>query len=160
LKKNKTGRFLSFEHNHSYFEKTKRLLEECELTEYVDLIYAPLEEVVLENESYRWYSLPYDLIDHMVGKGELDILLIDGPPAATNKQARYPALPMLRKYCNEETVILLDDAAREEEKEILDRWIKLMGGGYRSQLLTNIRHGPALFYPEQRNNHGIAYESG
>lgn len=160
LKKNKTGRFLSFEHNHSYFEKTQRLLEECELTEYVDLIYAPLEEVVLENESYRWYSLPYDLIDHMVGKGELDILLIDGPPAATNKQARYPALPMLRKYCNEETVILLDDAAREEEKEILDRWIKLMGGGYRSQLLTNIRHGPALFYPEQRNNHGIAYESG
>jgi predicted O-methyltransferase YrrM len=146
LKQLGVGRFLSFEHDHAYLEKTRDLLQVCGLQEHVELIFAPLEEMELEGETYRWYDLPYDLIDHMAGRGGLDLLLVDGPPAATNRHARYPALPRLRDYCNESTLVLLDDAGREEEQEILGRWDELLELGSSHQMLNNVRHGPALFH--------------
>ncbi|WP_312197193.1 glycosyltransferase [Stutzerimonas chloritidismutans] len=146
LKQLGVGRFLSFEHDHAYLEKTRDLLQVCGLQEHVELIFAPLEEVQLEGETYRWYDLPYDLIDHMVGREELDLLLVDGPPAATNHHARYPALARLHGYCNESTLVLLDDAGRKEEQEILGRWGEILEGKCSHQMLSNVRHGPALFH--------------
>ena len=151
LKRIGKGRFLSFEHDHAYLEKTRALLQACDLQDYVELLYTPLEKLDLDDQSYRWYDLPYDLIDHMIGRSQLDLLLVDGPPAATNHHARYPAMVRLRDYCSESTVVLLDDAAREEEQEILGRWDELLGGGYSHQMLSNVRHGPALFYPTKKS---------
>ncbi|WP_206408517.1 glycosyltransferase [Ectopseudomonas oleovorans] len=150
LKQLGKGNFLSFEHDHAYYEKTRVLLQACDLQNHVELLYAPLEKLELAGDSYRWYDLPYDLIDHMIGRESLDLLLIDGPPAATNRHARYPAMLRLRDYCNDSTAVLLDDAGREEEQEILARWIELSGGKGTYQLLSNIRHGPALFYPSKQ----------
>ncbi|ERI50950.1 hypothetical protein N878_01535 [Pseudomonas sp. EGD-AK9] len=146
LKRMGGGRFLSFEHDHAYLEKTRALLQLCDLQDHVELLYAPLEEIQLDGQAYRWYDLPYDLIDHMIGCGGLDLLLVDGPPAATNHHARYPAIPHLRDYCNEFTLVLLDDAGREEEQQILGRWGELLGGECSHQMLSNVRHGPALFH--------------
>lgn len=145
LKQLGVGRFLSFEHDHAYLEKTRALLQVCDLQDHVELIYAPLEEMQLEGQAYRWYDLPYDLIDHMIGREGLDLLLVDGPPAATNYHARYPALARLRDYCSESTLVLLDDAGREEEQEILGRWGEILEGRCSHQMLSNVRHGPALF---------------
>lgn len=145
LKQLGVGRFLSFEHDHAYLEKTRALLQVCDLQDHVELIYAPLEEMQLEGLAYRWYDLPYDLIDHMIGREGLDLLLVDGPPAATNYHARYPALARLRDYCSESTLVLLDDAGREEEQEILGRWGETLEGECSHQMLSNVRHGPALF---------------
>lgn len=150
LKQLGKGNFLSFEHDHAYYEKIRVLLQACDLQNHVELLYAPLEKLELAGDSYRWYDLPYDLIDHMIGRESLDLLLIDGPPAATNRHARYPAMLRLRDYCNDSTAVLLDDAGREEEQEILARWIELSGGKGTYQLLSNIRHGPALFYPSKQ----------
>lgn len=147
LKESGGGRFLSFEHDLAYFEKTKDLLEICQLESHVDLIYAPLDESEIEGDKYNWYSLPYDFIDTVVGAEGIDLLLIDGPPAATNRHSRYPALVRLKGYCNESTVILLDDSNRDEEREVLDRWNEMMGGEYSYRLLSHIRHCPALFLP-------------
>lgn len=148
LKKIGAGRFLSFEHDHAYMEKTRALLETCDLQDYVELLYAPLKPLELDGQSYSWYDLPYDLVDHMIGRNQLDMLIIDGPPAATNQHARYPAMVCLQEYCSPSTVVLLDDAAREEEQEILSRWTELSGGTYSHSMLSNVRHGPALFYAE------------
>ncbi|SDU25614.1 Glycosyl transferase family 2 [Pseudomonas pohangensis] len=145
------GRFLSFEHNYVYFEKTRALLEACDLQHYVDLIYAPLEELKIGDQTYRWYGLPYDLIENMIGPKQLDFLLVDGPPAATNHHARYPAVVQLRKYFSASTIVLLDDGDRVEEQETLVRWIDFMGGNYSHKMLSNVRHAPALFYPVQNS---------
>lgn len=153
LKKLGVGRFLSFEHDYAYLEKTRALLQLCDLQDHVELLYAPLEEIQLDGETYRWYDLPYDLIDHTVGSGKLDLLLVDGPPAATNRHARYPAVPRLGNYCNESTLVLLDDADREGEQEILGRWHELLKGECSYQMLSNVRHGPALFHLAQRPEH-------
>lgn len=145
LKKLGVGRFISFEHDVGYFEKTNALLELCGLKEYVDLIYAPLDYIEFEGRAYRWYSLPMDMLDHVIGKHQLDLLLVDGPPASTNFQARFPALPILMDYCHDSTLVILDDADRDEEKSILERWKKLVGGNAAYDFLSNIRHGPANF---------------
>lgn len=146
LKKLGAGRFLSIEHDHAYFEKTQALLQVCDLQNHVELIYAPLEKWEHDGLSYQWYDLPFDMIDHMIGRNQLDLLLVDGPPAATNYHARYPAMVRLKDYCCDSTVILLDDAGREEEQQILVRWQALMGAQSSSQMLSNVRHGPAFFY--------------
>lgn len=151
LKRLGAGRFLSFEHDHVYLEKTRALLQACDLQDHVELLYAPLEKLEFDDQSYRWYDLPYDLIDHMVGHKQLDLLLIDGPPAATNRHARYPAMVRLRDYCSESALVLLDDADRAEEQEILARWEGLLGGECSHQMLSNVRHGPALFYPTKKS---------
>ncbi|QTN45225.1 glycosyltransferase [Ectopseudomonas mendocina] len=151
LKQVGKGKFLSFEHDHAYYEKTLALLQACGLQGHVELLYAPLERLELDGDIYRWYDLPYDLIDHMIGREKLDLLLVDGPPAATNRHARYPALLRLRDYFSDSTVVLLDDAGREEEQEILARWSELSGSDGAHQMLSNIRHGPALFYPSKKS---------
>lgn len=146
LKKLGAGRFLSIEHDHAYFEKTQALLQVCELQNHVELIYAPLEKWDHDGLTYQWYDLPFDMIDHMIGHKQLDLLLVDGPPAATNYHARFPAMVRLKDYCSDSTIILLDDAGREEEQQILVRWQALMGAQSFSQMLSNVRHGPAFFY--------------
>ena len=54
-----------------------------------------------------------------IGPGQL---VIDGPPGQIQKISRYPALPVLHKYLADEVVILMDDAARADEKTIVDMW--------------------------------------
>jgi hypothetical protein len=54
----------------------------------------------------------------------IDLLVIDGPPESTQKMARYPALPLLFKYLLNESIIILDDGGRKEEKEIVEIWEK------------------------------------
>ena len=50
------------------------------------------------------------------------MLLVDGPVGALGPQARYPALPLLRERLLPGAVVLLDDADRPEEQEVLARW--------------------------------------
>jgi len=52
----------------------------------------------------------------------IDILVIDGPPAETQPQSRYPAYPVLRPQMSGTAVILLDDSGREDEREAVRRW--------------------------------------
>ena len=44
-------------------------------------------------------------------------------PGLTGNLARYPALPVLADRLAEGAYILLDDTERDDEQEILNRWI-------------------------------------
>ena len=78
----------------------------------------PLADIELEAQSFKWY----ELID--LHKNDIDVLIIDGPPGFLQEQSRYPALPMLHHRLAENCVIFLDDAARDDEQIIVDRWLK------------------------------------
>jgi hypothetical protein len=54
----------------------------------------------------------------------IDMLVMDGPPAATAPLARYPALPVLGNQLSPGSIVLLDDTYREEERLIVARWKK------------------------------------
>ena len=58
---------------------------------------------------------------HIAGKRVL--AFVDGPPGATGRHARFPALPILMSALKGATVdVLLDDYGRDEEKQIVDMW--------------------------------------
>ena len=113
---NDKGRVLSLENGPEYAEKTCDDLKTFGLEEFAEVIYAPLHEVVIDGREYAWYHV------ETLHAASIDMLVIDGPSGFTQKHARYPALPMLYDRLTHQSVIYLDDASREDEKEIVDMW--------------------------------------
>jgi len=50
------------------------------------------------------------------------MLVIDGPPGFIQKNSRYPALPLLFDKLSKQSSVFLDDAGREDEKELVAQW--------------------------------------
>jgi len=57
-------------------------------------------------------------------KRDIDLLIVDGPPRIINKNARYPALPLLKDHFSDNIVILVDDVKRKDDSDTVNRWIK------------------------------------
>lgn len=119
------GHITSLDHSEHYVGKTRDDLKLHELEQYADLHYAPLTSVSINNESYSWYDLSAINFSELP---KIDLLVVDGPPEKTQKHARYPALPLLIDHLSENAVVILDDAARSEEQEIVNRWLKEFPG--------------------------------
>lgn len=52
----------------------------------------------------------------------IDLIVVDGPPANSHKDARYPALPLLADKMSKRAAILMDDGRRE--KRIAIQWVR------------------------------------
>lgn len=110
-----SGHVYSLEHDEAYAEKTRALLAQHGLSEWATVLAAPLQ---LGSEGTPWYQdavLPAAL-------PPIDLLVVDGPPATTATQARYPALPRLRPRMATRFALMLDDADRPDELAIVQRW--------------------------------------
>lgn len=113
---NGRGHVYCLEHDEHFAGQTREGLAEQGLEEWATVIHAPL--VPTGESGQPWYDL-----SHLPGIGnKFDMLVIDGPPATTSKLARYPALPQLDRFLSPGARVFLDDAARSEEKQILQRW--------------------------------------
>ena len=118
LKKyNPKGKIISFDHNESFANKTKEEIKNHTLEKYSKIIYSDLIEY--SDYKFSWYDI--NKIDF---KKKIDLVIIDGPPSKLNKLARYPAIPLLLKSMSDEAIIILDDARRKSEQEIIKKWQK------------------------------------
>ena len=66
-----------------------------------------------------WYAS--EPIRAAIGARTIDFLLVDGP-RGRRTISRYPALPELIGYLDQDATVALDDAHRAGEIEVLDRW--------------------------------------
>src|SRR5271169_6156880 len=82
------GRIIALDHDPVFGARTRDLLARHNVRDLAEVRDAPLESFSLDGETYSWYARRAweDL------KG-IDLLFVDGPPATTGHQARYPALP-------------------------------------------------------------------
>ncbi len=121
------GRLVALEHDASYADRTRALVAAHGLDDIVEVRFAPLVAVHAEPDddsrkevatSQLWYDTAAieDLAD-------IGVIFVDGPPAATGREARYPAVPTLLPKCADDVVIVLDDAARPDEVAVGDRWL-------------------------------------
>jgi predicted O-methyltransferase YrrM len=120
LVRERGGRLTSLEHDEEWARVVRSQLEREELTEVATLLEAPLEPHALALDGAPWYAAAsVERIPH-----EIDLLLIDGPPAYGEGMARsrYPALPALADRLSERAIVVLDDALRPGEREVIDRW--------------------------------------
>ncbi len=77
-----------------------------------------LDAPLVDYAGYRWYRVPEQL------PAAIDFVLCDGPPADREGTglARYGLVPTLGDRFADDVTILLDDAARPGEREVLARW--------------------------------------
>ena len=117
---------VTFEHNQLYHEKTQKMLRARKLDGYVNLIHAPLIDWKDERQDYLYYdcqSVLEDLAEKYKSQKIKILVLVDGPPGSTCKNARYPAVPIIfNAFAKQSIDIVLDDASRPEEKATIDLW--------------------------------------
>jgi predicted O-methyltransferase YrrM len=114
------GRLTSVEHDPAWARVVRSLLETDGLTERTRLIEAQLEPHALALDDAEWYA---DSALAQLPDG-VDLLLVDGPPGNEEglEHSRYPALPALAERLAPGAVVMLDDAGRPGEREIVERW--------------------------------------
>lgn len=118
------GEVLSMEHLADWADLTRNRIEQHGLQHHARVFHAPLEWVDLGGmATWKWYARRC-----WEDWKDVDLLIVDGPPAWEDRFARHPALPLLWDHLNDGAVILLDDTARPGEKGVVTDWIALYPG--------------------------------
>jgi hypothetical protein len=119
---------VAFEHLEAFHRQTLGLLQRMDLARCVQLELAPLQPwTSAQGETYAFYACQDKLLDilhALPGPAARALVLVDGPPAATGAQARYPALPIVLPLLRGVAMdVLLDDHARPEEQQVSKMWL-------------------------------------
>ncbi|HEY5890664.1 MAG TPA: class I SAM-dependent methyltransferase [Acidimicrobiia bacterium] len=117
-----SGRLIALEHMEEFLEPTLEALKQHGLEDVVEVRHAPLTEVEIDGGVYLWYDT-----SSILDLNDLDLLIVDGPPASTGTWARFPAYPLLSERLAHSALILVDDLQRSDERAVVDAWLE-MGG--------------------------------
>lgn len=114
------GKLTSIEHDPDWAAIVRGHLEREGLEPVVELLVSPLAPHSDTWESAPWYS-PEAVASLPSG---IDLLLVDGPPGYGEgmTHSRYPAMSALADRLSYGGLVLLDDADRDPEREIVERW--------------------------------------
>jgi predicted O-methyltransferase YrrM len=112
------GRIIALDHDPVFGGKTRDFLARHDVLDLAEVRDAPLENFSLNGEAYSWYAR--QAWEDLTG---IDLLFVDGPPAATGHQARYPALPLLSGSLNPVATAVLDDLVVPDMQKVLRLWL-------------------------------------
>ena len=139
------GRIISLDHDPAYARRTTELLRLHGVDDLATVVAAPLVVRQADGQVVQWYGPQYEPLL----QEPIDVLLVDGPPGASSKLSRYPAVPILQSHLAPTCSILLDDGDRVDERTIAPLWAHALGatllyleGGRGGWLLR--RQGPPL----------------
>jgi len=112
------GQIIALDHDPVFGGKTRDLLARHDVGDLAEVRDAPLETFSLDGETYSWYARA--AWEDLTG---IDLLFVDGPPAATGHQARYPALPLLSGALSPAATVVLDDLIVPDMQKVLQLWL-------------------------------------
>jgi hypothetical protein len=115
------GRLVAVEHDPRWASWLEGALAREGLDAVARVLRAPLRPHPLAWQS-EWYAA--DAVLDGLPAEPIDLLLVDGPPgfAPGTERSRYPALPVLRDRLAPDATVVLDDAGRDGERAVLERW--------------------------------------
>ena len=114
LAKSGAKKIVSLDHSLEYGEQTRAMLR----NHRVRGVEIRVDDLEKYHGGYSWYSRA-----SLKGISKIDLLVIDGPPSATNPDARYPALENLLPLLSARATIMLDDANRADERKLADAFL-------------------------------------
>lgn len=128
LQRNGSGFIYSLDHEPVFAARTQCEIERLALVGSAKVYNAPLQAWTESrassfSEAWQWYGVPQEV----AMLEQIDLLIIDGPPATTSKLARYPAVPAFFTKLAANAIILLDDANRDDEATIVRAWKEEFG---------------------------------
>ena len=112
------GRIIALDHDPVFGGKTRDLLARHDVRDLAEVRDAPLESFSLDGETYSWYAKR--AWEDLTG---IDLLFVDGPPATTGHQARYPALPLLSGSLSPAAAVVLDNLVVPDMQKVLRLWL-------------------------------------
>jgi predicted O-methyltransferase YrrM len=112
------GRIVALEHDPVFGGKTRDFLARHDVGDLAEVRDAPLESFSLDGQTYAWYARR--AWEDLTG---IDLLFVDGPPATTGHQARYPALPLLSGSLSPVATAVLDDLVVPDMQNVLQLWL-------------------------------------
>jgi predicted O-methyltransferase YrrM len=112
------GRIIALDHDPVFGGKTRDFLARHDVRDLAEVRDAPLESFSLDGETYSWYARR--AWENLTG---IDLLFVDGPPATTGHQARYPALPLLSGSLSPVATAVLDDLVVPDMQKVLRLWL-------------------------------------
>lgn len=126
LEKNGAGKLISFEENETHHSYVQSIIKEKNLSNWVDLVIAPLKNISDIADSKTPASLWYDgeIIRKVLGNQKIDVLFVDGPSTTNSRYIRRSTLPMLSSYLAHRGIVLFDDGDRRGELEIIHEYKK------------------------------------
>lgn len=102
----------SLEHLPSWRSQVLNIIQKHQIPG-IHVCFSPLENY----GDFFWYDLPCEILPQ-----KFQLIVCDGPPGKT-PGGRYGLLPVMQQYFSHENTILLDDAHRPGEIEVIDKWI-------------------------------------
>lgn len=123
---NGQGHVYSLEHEAQFANITREHLRRLGLDEWATVVDAPIKQS--SHSDTPWYDTA------SLNVGTIDLLVVDGPPAALAPQARFPAGPHLFDRLAPRGLVFVDDADRPDERALVQRWQQAFPGLRRSEL--------------------------
>ena len=119
------GHIYSIESDPRFVKEVGAQLKRRGLERYATLIDAPLvtRHYRGHERQFSWYDF-----DRALLPDGADMLVVDGPPGATNSLARYPAGPELIPTLAAGAGIFVDDVKRPDEQLMLKLWREMFPG--------------------------------
>jgi hypothetical protein len=138
LLRERGGRLTSLEHDAGWAAWVTNQLDREGLSDFARVVHAPLEPAEPPPQHRTSPDPPYEGSRGTFGGGGgwyapaavatlpngVELLVVDGPPAGEPElaQSRYPALPRLEPLLAPGALVFLDDAERDGERAVLERW--------------------------------------
>lgn len=136
LAKSGAKKIVSLDHSLEFGEQSRSMLKNHKASG----VEVRIDELEVYPSGFSWYS-PQSL----KGLAKIDLLVIDGPPSATNPDARFPALEFLLPLLSPKGVVMLDDANRADERKLAEGFLAAMPG-HRLRFLQHEK-GTAIIEP-------------
>ncbi len=118
------SKFISVESDQAWADKIYAQLKQLHLTDFVEIVVAKKSSVAKDfiyKSQNAWYDM--EVLSSKLSKvDDIDLVLVDGPPASFSKYSRYSAVPFLKAKLHSNFAVFIDDTNRNEEKEIAQRW--------------------------------------
>ncbi len=114
---------ISIEQKESFADATRELLSKFGLLETSAVITAPVEKQIIEGVPTVCYGLHRSLLDRAFSGRRPGFCLVDGPISGLG--SRYGTLPLVKDFFEDGTQFYMDDALRDSEMEIAERWRRL-----------------------------------
>ena len=124
FKEHGEGALISFDHDNSWGAITTRYLADNALSKFAKVIVAPLKLKRSFGQDVDWY----DIDQYLSEISNIDMLIVDGPPALENQFSRLPALEAIHERLKPAAVVIVDDAQRMGERTVVDLWMKSFPG--------------------------------
>lgn len=109
----------TLEHHPEWAERVQSVVTGLGL-DSVQLCVAPLRNF----QEFDWYDVPLEKMP-----ANFQLVICDGPPGDT-RGGRYGMLRVMHDFLSPGCTILLDDAAREDERATLDKWAQELGSSF------------------------------